>query len=114
MSPPALDSAEYEALALPELKAVLEALDGLEEDGIDAELSSDILTIEFSDGQRYVLNSHSAARQIWLAAERSAWHFDWDPEARHWIAQKSSEELWATLEGLLQHKLGHAVRLVAP
>lgn len=111
MSPPPLDSAEYEARALPELEAVLDALDRLEDDGIDAELSSDILTIEFSDGQRYVLNSHSAARQIWLAADRSAWHFDWDPKRERWIAQKSSDELWATLSRLLSDKLGRHLSL---
>jgi CyaY protein len=71
-----ISETEYEERAFPELRALLDALDAIDDDRIEAELSSDILTLEFSDGARYVLNSHRAARQIWMAAERSAWHFD--------------------------------------
>ena len=70
----------------------LNALDGLEVD-----LSSGILTIEFPDGLRYVVNSHRAARQIWMAAERSAWHFDFVREGSRWVASKNGDELRSTL-----------------
>ena len=69
------------------------------------------LTIEFRDGTRYVLNSHRAARQIWLSAERSAWHFDYLPDTKSWVASKTSDELWATLTRLLETKLGAPVAL---
>jgi len=78
---------------------------------LEAELASDILTIEFADGTRYVLNSHRAARQIWLSAERSAWHFDYVPAAKTWVAAKSGDELWSTLTRLLSTKLGIGVTL---
>jgi iron-sulfur cluster assembly protein CyaY len=107
----ALSEAEYEERALPELRALIDAFDALELDGLEAELASDILTLEFSDGARYVLNSHRAARQIWMAAERSAWHFDWDREKRAWIAHKTGDELWATLERVISEKLGKSVKL---
>ncbi len=77
-----------------------------------AELASGVLTVEFFDGTRYVVNSQRAARQIWLAAERSAWHFDWDEARRAWVATKSGEELWETLGRLLREKLGRPVDLV--
>ena len=102
---------DYEARALPELRALVDALDALELSGIECELSSDILTIELAGGERYVLNSHRAARQIWMAAERSAWHFDWDPERQVWIAKKTGDELWGTLSRVLSGKLGHPVAL---
>jgi CyaY protein len=82
-------------------------------DGLEADLSSGILTIEFEDGTKYVVNSHRAARQIWMAAERNAWHFDRDAATSRWIAVKSGDELWATLEGVVGRKLGHAVSLRA-
>jgi len=106
--------AEYEAVALPELGALITALDALETAGLEPELAADILTIEFSDGARYVLNSHRAARQIWMAAERQAWHFDFRPETRRWVAEKSGDELWATLSRVLSKKLGSAVSLAPP
>jgi len=108
-----LSESEYEAKAFPELRALIDALDALTNDAFEAELASDILTIEFHDGTRYVVNSHRAARQIWMAAERSAWHFDWVAEKSRWIAHKSGDELWSTLERVLGDKLGSKVALRA-
>ena len=100
---------DYEARALPELRALVDALDELELSGVDCELSSDILTIELKNGNRYVVNSHRAARQIWMAADSSAWHFDWDGE--RWVAKKTGDELWGTLSRVLSSKLGQPVTL---
>src|SRR3954462_12611907 len=111
MSTPILSEGDYDAVAAPELQRLIARLDELESDAVEAELASDILTIEFSDGTRYVLNSHRAARQIWLSAERSAWHFDYVPSSSSWIAAKSGDELWSTLTRLLSTKLGSAVKL---
>ena len=102
---------EYETRALPELRALVNALDALELSGVETELSSDILTLELEGGARYVINSHRAARQIWMAAERSAWHFDWHPERSAWIAKKTGDELWSTLSRILSSKLGTPVNL---
>jgi CyaY protein len=107
----ALTESDYDAVAAPILHELIESLDALTQASVEAELASDILTIEFDDGARYVLNSHRAARQIWLSAERSAWHFDYLPASQTWVASKSGDELWATLTRLLSTKLGEAVRL---
>ena len=109
--PTPLSEAEYEALAATELAALVRALDALDDSDFDAELASDVLTIDFGDGVRYVVNSHRAARQIWMAAERNAWHFDWLAQQTSWIAHKSGNELWSTLEQALSRKLGRAVSL---
>ena len=69
-----------------------------------------ILTLEFPDATRYVVNSHRAARQIWMAAEHSAWHFDYRPEGR-WIAAKSGDELRGTIAAVTSRKLGRPVSL---
>ncbi len=106
-----ITEADYEARALPELGALVNALDALELPGVECELSSDILTLELAGGARYVVNSHRAARQIWMAAERSAWHFDWDDERAAWIAKKTGDELWATLSRVLSAKLQRVVAL---
>jgi CyaY protein len=105
---------EYEAVAVPELTALVRALDALDAGGFEAELASDILTIEFSDGARYVVNSHRAARQIWMAAELQAWHFDWNAERRAWLASKTGEELWAVLAGALAGRLKRPITLSRP
>jgi CyaY protein len=101
---------DYQALALPELAALIAALDAHPDD-LFAELEGDVLTIEFPDQTRYIVNSHLAARQIWLAAERSAWHFDYAPARKAWLDTKTSAELWEKLEQLLSKKLGRPVPL---
>lgn len=101
---------DYTALAFPELAALVEALDE-HPDGMFAELGGDVLTIEFDDKARYIVNSHLAARQIWLAAERSAWHFDYDGARGAWLDKKSGAELWSQLESLIAKKLGRSIQL---
>ena len=105
-----LGETEYEQRASPELRALLDALDRIGEE-VEAELGSGVLTLEFGDGTRYVVNSQRAARQIWLAAERSAWHFDWDGARAAWVSTKTGEELWETLGRLVARKLGRPVDL---
>jgi CyaY protein len=104
----------FETAAEGELTALVDTLDGLGLD-LEAELSMGILTIEFPDGAKYIVNSHRAARQIWMAADRNAWHFDPEygaPGTRsRWIAKKSNEELRATLAGAISRKIGRAIDL---
>ena len=102
----------YAARAFPELSALIEAFDAFP-DELFAELAGDVITVEFNDQTRYVINSHLAARQIWLAAERSAWHFDCDAEGR-WLDRRTGAELWSAVEQLLAKKLGRAVSFQRP
>ena len=106
-----MDEATYDKLAERELTALLGALDQAGGDAFQAELESGILTVEFDDRTRYVINSHRAARQIWMAAERAAWHFDYEPSDERWRAQKSGDELWSAVEQVLTKKLGRAIDL---
>ena len=105
---------DYQARAYPELSALVAALDAVPGDELFAELEGDVLLIEFEDRARYVVNGHVAARQIWLAAERSAWHFDYVAERGSWLDTKTQVELWHQLEQLLERKLGHPVALERP
>lgn len=101
-----LSEDEYVTLAQKELNDIIRALDELETDELTCELENDIITIEFDDDdENYVINSHRAARQIWMAANRKAWHFDWNEESQSWIALKSDEELWATIRQALRKKI---------
>ena len=107
-----LSESEYTQLASSELKQLLESLDELG-DELEAELASDILTLEFPDGARYVINSHRAARQIWMAAETRAWHFSFDSSRERWIATKTGEELWQVVREQVSAKLNHPIVLTA-
>lgn len=105
-----LSEAEFEKAADKELHALRQALD---DSGIDAEveLEMGILSLELAGGAKYIVNSHRAARQIWMAAEREAWHFDLDTSTGKWTAAKSGDELWSAIERVLSRKLGQPVAL---
>ena len=105
----ALSEQEFDREADAELRTLERALG--EVDDLEADLESGILTLEFSDGVKYVINSHRAARQIWMAAERNAWHFDFDTAKKHWVAKKSGDELRATIAAVTSRKLGRSVSL---
>jgi CyaY protein len=109
-----LDEVKYVELADAELANLLDAMDALGPDGVEAELSNGILTLDFEEDPPIVVNSHRAARQIWMAASRSAWHFDWDPKTQTWIAAKTGDELWSTLDKHLSERLGASIKLPRP
>lgn len=104
--PPMLSEDEYVTLAQKELNDIIRALDELSADELSCELENDIITIEFDDDEiSYVINSHRAARQIWMAADRKAWHFDWNEDEETWVSSKSDEELWSTIRHVLSKRL---------
>lgn len=112
MSTGAMDEREFDKVADVALRALMDALSEL--DDVEADLQLGVLGVEFSDGTKYVINSHRAARQIWMAAEKTAWHFDFKPESRSWVAQKNGDELFSTVEAVLGRKLGRAVAIPRP
>jgi CyaY protein len=104
-----LDEGTFDTLADRALRALEMALNDI--DGLEADLESGIVTIEFHDGMKFVINSHRAARQIWMAAGARAWHFDVDPQSGVWTATKSKEELWACVKQQVEQKLGRSIEL---
>ncbi len=104
-----MDEKQFERLASDELERIEEALGPL--DGIDVDLADGILTLEFDEGPKVVVNSHSAARQIWVAANLAAGHFSPDPKTGRWFDSKTGEELWDRLRSVLTERLGHPVKL---
>ncbi|HLT39206.1 MAG TPA: iron donor protein CyaY [Enhygromyxa sp.] len=93
------------------LRHMDEALGELEHDDLDVDLAGDVLTLGFANGDRFVINAHSAAEQIWMAAGTTAWHFDFVAERGQWIAHKTGDELMATVARVVGDKLGQAVVL---
>jgi len=106
-----MDPQRFDAITERMLNHLLLTVDDV--DDVEAELSQGVLTLQFEQGSPYVINSHRSAGQIWMAAERTAWHFSpSDDEATCWRSDKPPhEELWSTLERILSQKLGRPVVL---
>lgn len=93
------------------LEHIEETLGELEHEHMDVDLAGDVLTIAFDDGIKFIINAHSAAGQIWMAADKTAWHFDYVADRQQWIAHKTGDELMATVAAAVGGKLGTPVKL---
>ncbi len=78
---------------------------------LEADLGGDVLSLEFDDGKTFIVNSHSAARQIWVSAESRAWHLSHDEVSGRWIDTREGRELFDLLGEVVSKKLGRSVRL---
>ena len=84
-------------------------LGDLEHPGLDVDLAGDVLTLAFEDDTEFIINAHSAAMQIWMAAISTAWHFSWNGTT--WVAQRSGDELMNTVAAEVSKKLGTSISL---
>jgi CyaY protein len=105
-----MDDAEFEHAASDELRYLEDALADIDPDDIEVSTSDGVLRLDLRDGTRVVINSHRAARQIWMAAVASAWHFDPIAEGG-WRAPKTGEELRPTLARLVKDRIGLVIPL---
>ncbi|MBS1120226.1 MAG: Frataxin protein CyaY [Deltaproteobacteria bacterium] len=104
-----MDEAIFESAARDELSRLEDAFADIDPDEVEVSTSDGVLRLDLRDGTRVVINSHRAARQIWMAAVASAWHFD--PVDGTWRAPRTGEELRPTLARLLHERIGLQVSL---
>jgi len=103
-----MDEKEFEGRASEALRK-LEA--ALRSEDLEVDLADGILTLEFEDGSKFLLNSHGASQQIWLSANMAAWHFAWHEPTSSWRDTKSGAELFTELGLLVGQKLAQPVKL---
>jgi len=108
-----MDDGEFDRVAREELRTLEDALSEVDPDECEVSSSDGVLKLELRDGTRIVINSHRAARQIWMAAISTAWHFDPPPAPGPgpWHASRTDEDLRPTLARLLRERIGLEVTL---
>lgn len=100
-----MEDKTFQQLAEVALTRIMNALDRFEELLLDE--APDTVKIEFPDGRKLIINRHTAARQIWLAAPSGAWHFAPEDESgARWVDVRTGVELYAQLEQLIDGMLG--------
>lgn len=104
-----MNPSEFESLADAMLERVAQALDECAADCDCETKGSGVLQLEFMDGSRVVVNRHSAAREIWVAARAGGYHFRWNGAA--WVDTREGTELLAALSKLVSEQSGSAVVL---
>lgn len=106
-----MTESEFEALADEAIAALERAL---EASALDVDLEtkgSGVLEVEFADGAKIVINRHTAAREVWVAARSGGFHFRYD--GSRWRDSRDGSELFAALSRLCSAQSGTPV-ILAP
>lgn len=102
-----MDEARFNEMAEAELARIEAALEacGAELD-IEAKPGG-VLEVCFEDDSKLIINRHSAAREIWVAARSGGFHFR--PEDGRWWSGRDSVELYALLSRVVSAQSGEPV-----
>lgn len=89
---------EFELLADATLVALEAAFESSAPDAALETKGSGVLEVEFDNGAKIVINRHTAAREIWVAARSGGFHFRHDGSA--WRDTRDGSELFSALSRL--------------
>ena len=80
------------------------------EDDLDYDHTPDKLMLNFErSGKKVVINTQRAIKEIWLAGNSRAWHFQFVSDQDIWFARAEQEEFYNCLASLLSENLGQHV-----
>lgn len=104
-----MNDSEFNTLADTALKQIETALDASDADLDFAMVSAGVLEIEFADRSKIIVNRHSAAKEVWVAARSGGFHFRWDGNA--WRSTRDNAELLVALSALVSAQAGEPIDL---
>ncbi|MFT5162842.1 MAG: CyaY protein [Alteromonadaceae bacterium] len=81
-----------------------QAIDEVEQADLDYESSGGILTIEFVNKTKLILNKQTPNQQIWLATKYDGHHFDLIDE--QWIDNRTGIEFWQLVSQAASRQAG--------
>ena len=102
-----MDDAQFDSAASAALQAIERAL---EASGVDADFQTKeggVLEIEFADGSKIIVNRHSAAKEIWVAARSGGFHFA--HRDGRWLDTRSGGEFFASLAKITALQAGETL-----
>ena len=104
-----MDEREFNTLADATLRRIEDAI---EQCGAEVDLEvkpGGVLELEFNDGSKIIINRHTAAREIWVAAKSGGYHFR--PQDGQWLGTRDGDELMAALARYVSEQSGKLVQL---
>ena len=82
-----MDETRYNQLVAAAFQRLLRALDTVDPDLLDADSTGDMVTVTSATGQKVVVNTQRATRQIWVAGKGLGLHFSFEADNR-WMDDK--------------------------
>lgn len=105
-----MTESEFLALAEAVLAQVEAAVEGSDVD-IDCERSGNVLTLEFEDGSKIIVNLQTPMSEIWIAARSGGYHYRLKGEK--WRDTRDDSELFEALSRFASEQAGETVTLSA-
>jgi CyaY protein len=106
-----MDESTYQRLADQAFRKIGDAFEDVDAELVDCESAGDVVTLTLRGGRKCIVNTQRPARQIWLAANATAWHFSWDAATSRWMDDKGrGDELYATIARIVRESTGADVR----
>lgn len=106
-----MDNRTFLKLADESLARVARFCEPFDADELDFATTDGVVTLEFQDRVRYVLNRQAATNQMWFAAGARAWHYDWDEAKSTWVDDRDGHDLYSRVAEVVSQKIGRPVRV---
>ena len=108
----ATDEREFNDHADTMLASIEQALEKCSAD-LDFEIKpGGVIELEFENGSKIIVNRHTAAREIWVAAKSGGYHFKLDDSGRgRWLGTRDGIELLEALSRCISDQAGVRVIL---
>ena len=103
-----LDESAFHGLVDAVLARIESALDEGGVD-IDSDISGGILTMEFENRSKSIINRQTFNREIWVAAKSGGFHFRFDGTA--WCDTRSAEQLASLLSRAISEQSGNVMSI---
>lgn len=102
-----MEESAFNALAEAELLRIEAAVENCGAEVDTENKPGGVLELEFENGTKVIINRHTVAQEIWVAAKSGGFHFQ--PRDGAWVASRDGSELYATLSRVISEQSGEDV-----
>ncbi|GAC15326.1 iron donor protein CyaY [Aliiglaciecola lipolytica] len=103
-----MNDSQYHQLVEDVFMQLEEALDVCEVD-IDYESAEGILTLEFPNKSKIILNKQAPLHQLWVATKYNGHHFNFQQDV--WIDERTGVEFWSFIDEAASKQAEQPVKL---
>ncbi|GGA64258.1 protein CyaY [Neiella marina] len=103
-----MNDTEFHTLIDEQLNAIEEQLDEIDAD-IDYEMMAGILTIDFADGSKVIINRQEPVHQLWLATRKNGYHFNYVDGA--WLDDRTGENFLDIFNNACSEQAGEPIKI---
>ena len=101
-----MDDQEFIKLSKEIYEKIYDAFEDYDPDLVEVDLHLDNISVEFSNGVKFVVNRQKPVKQIWLATKSKGYHFNFDTKTGKWMCDRTGKELFDIFEESVSEQLG--------